>query len=112
MFEKEIQRGIKWLEGHDPHWYNKINVSRLAMFSNDHCLLGQWLGGTGDCSKLAPHPWIVEHGFSLGDRSEFDIPLDGWVTLKKEWIEAIRERRKTTIPEVVVAHVTDEPEEE
>lgn len=107
MFEKEIERGIKWLEGHDPHWYNKIDVSRLAMFSNDHCLLGQWLGGTGDCSELAPRQWMVDRGFSLGDRTCFDVPVDGWIALKKEWIKAIRERRKITVPEVAMTPAPD-----
>lgn len=39
-----VDKGIEYLNGHNPGWINKINLGSLDLGRNCHCVLGQIYG--------------------------------------------------------------------
>ena len=93
MFEDRIAKGVAWLEKYDKGWFNKINLDRLCMSSNDGCVLGQWY--RGDVSTHFGDDWTRNRGFSLSrqlDIADQDCQIE-WVLLRDEWTKVIKEKR-------------------
>lgn len=78
-----IDVAAKFLEQHfGPHWYTKIDVSRLAMASHSRCILGQLTGECGDwCSTMfgSRHAYIdTMFDHCVGNKST-----------QSEWVEYV-----------------------
>jgi len=96
MFEKEIEKGVIWLNKNYPGWESKIDVDELDMESAYCCVLGQ-LGNYKELTdKLHENNTNqFECGFSLfpgiGSIQNFRYKFDD---LTKEWKDKILSLRK------------------
>ena len=99
MFEKQIDKGVQWLDSHDKYWFNKINLDTLCMFTNDHCILSQWLRGNPIKGEFSSFDWNVEHGFSIEEFKDDDCKIE-WIILKNEWVDRIKAKRRETKKEL------------
>ena len=88
--EVRVAKGVARLDEKMPGWADKIKPTKLEMYSNQLCVLGQL--GDGNCNAMREQLGLrenqeVTHGFRCEDHQEGEI-------LTKLWLVEIKERRK------------------
>ena len=104
-----VLRGAEWMDEMCPGWENKVDLGRLKIHSNCHCVVGQCIGHWG----LARRHNIVPHGKdqALGLRGIGDEPIDSLadsISLTKAWKELILARREAKVPALDNVSLTTE----
>lgn len=87
-FEKEVSRGIAFLDEHCPDWKNKIDLDTLDMKNCSYCVLGQvfgdWFKGKR-CLEIEDQV-SVDLGFDIS----YSYPYNyDWRRLTSAWIKAL-----------------------
>lgn len=104
LMRRRVNRGIKWLDEHQPDWVEKLwphvqPVSRLDGFyigSAHRCILGYVYGDylkalnaiTGAGDATTNDYWGIMHGFNSDE--SIDRPI-----LQELWVQAITQRAKS-----------------
>ena len=101
MFEKQINRGVKFLNKHKPNWLEKISLKKLEMWDGSKCILGQLFKTKANPMgyDLANEKFgftTVSHRAKLGFSIHSDDGgSDGdWYDLEQEWKDKITQLRK------------------
>lgn len=96
--EKDINKGIEYLNETCPEWINVIDLEKLDLSNCERCILGQLYGSYLSAVKvldLDPHE-TANMGFSLRG---YDYPFYNYNDLTRVWkrlIKEIREKKKNT----------------
>lgn len=94
MFEKEIEKGVEFLNKVYPDWFNKIDLEKLNIEIPSLCILGQ-LYGNSYVAQI-----ILDMSDENSDKMGFSVPFvsyydekfdEKWDTLTKEWVNKIVE---------------------
>lgn len=118
MFEREIKRGMDYLDANEPGWADKIDLDKLNMSFGNTCVLGQLQNATDEGVLLLPErsgyfryltmhgldvQWAAEHGFTISlpaypnPVSIVTVAVDAAkreAMLQYEWVHAIRARKR------------------
>lgn len=90
--EKCVERGVKFLNGVKPGWFEEIDLETLDLARGSRCVLGQLYGDFHDGVRLftkrvdwdEKFAWATARGFALPEMLD-----DGLLT--PIWLERIRE---------------------
>jgi len=92
VFEKEIEKGVEFLNKVYPDWLSKIDLEKLNMDQPSNCILGQLYGNFYVAQN------ILDMSDKNYDKMGFTVPIvlyydehdnEKWDTLAKEWKEKI-----------------------
>lgn len=102
MFEKQIAKGVKFLDENVPNWLKKISVKKLNMQDGDFCVLGQLFKKKND--RWTTGYSIAARKFTqisnIRDRDELGFTINNsnhskqFPLLTKEWADTIAQLRK------------------
>ncbi len=88
--KERVQKGMEWLDEHQPGWLSLADESSLKIDDNCHCILGQVFGNY-HCKRTEDIAYNTREqlGFTLcGADNEY------WDMLQEEWVRQIKKRRK------------------
>lgn len=90
--KQRVARGAALLDARKGDWYHRVELGKIDMFSEGHCILGQVYGGfLKGVVELLPH---MKHRVSdFGFIAQSDQRLEEWAALRREWTAQIVARR-------------------
>lgn len=89
MFEREIKKGIEFLNRINPGWVDKIDLDTLDMSSSNKCIIGQLYGDYWVSMR------VIEKDYYI-DRFEYGFSCFGFSIKTEEWKQAIMNIRSKT----------------
>lgn len=94
MFEKEIEKGVEFLNKIYLDWLSKIDLEKLNMDKPSCCILGQLYGNFYVAQNILDmsDENSDKMGFSVPTISYFDeLYIEKWDILQKEWVNKLVE---------------------
>lgn len=70
MYEAEVLRGAKMLDGIKPGWEKEINLDTLNLYLKDSCMIGQLFGQEAANKLESTKQDAISNGFWLRDIQE------------------------------------------
>lgn len=107
-----VERGARWLDEHDPNWFERLDLERLDMHDCDRCVVGQLTGGPERAAFVGWHDrlrelnpdatparlqlWSLAHGFALPNwpllPPDYDYAAAWWRFLRGLWVDQVSQR--------------------
>lgn len=82
LYERQVKNGIAWLNMNVPAWRTQLDVDRLNMSNDCHCILGQLYGSFRSALTQLNDPedstFVVDHGFDITTGGYFGDLEDEW----------------------------------